>query len=79
MPERIEIIVTTDAADASTEIENLADQVEELTGTRPEITVAADTSGAVEQIDAVGAATEGIGDAAQSSADSVAGARRSVR
>ena len=53
MAERIEIIVTTDASAAAGELDQLADQVEALTGVRPEVTVAAETEEATSGLDAV--------------------------
>ena len=53
MAERIEIIVTTDAADAAGTLDQLAAQVEEITGIKPEITVEAETDDASEGLDTV--------------------------
>jgi len=83
MAERIEIIVSADAATASDALDELADQIEELTGTRPEITV--DATGAVSELESVAdaaattaAATEELGPAAETSIGSIKGATRDL-
>jgi len=60
MSERIEIIVTTDADTAAGTLDALADQVEDLTGLRPEITVQADTGDAAGGLDDLAATADDV-------------------
>jgi len=85
MPERIEIIVSADAADAAGALDDLADQIEEITGVRPEISMAADTEEAIAGIEQVGAAAEdtaaataAMGEGASDSVGSIKGATRDM-
>ena len=79
MAERIEIIVTTDADDAAGTLDDLAAQVEDLTGVKPEITVeAVGAPEAAAEMESVAAAAEGIGPAATDSAGSVKGATKDM-
>jgi hypothetical protein len=78
MAERIEIIVTTDAADAAGTLDQLATQVEELTGIKPEITVEAETEDAAEGLDSVSEGADELDGTAAAVAVSADGAADAI-